>query len=206
MSRAPLPDSSRGDAPMPSSFDGDLDFYDEGRFKKFMRHLKEEPLIPVGLGLTCYALWGAFRSIRKGNKTDTNFYFRARVYAQSGTLVCIVAGSLYYKEDRAKRKEYQGLLSEKKAKEKRDAWIRELEARDKDDQGERERRRKLKELRRERELEMAEAEESDRAQVNSAMSPQQLRDLVPGSSILGPAMWLWRRRAESAKQHEDTDR
>ena len=179
------------------------DFFDEGRFKKFVRHLKEEPLIPVGLGLTCYALWGAFRSIRKGNKTDTNFYFRARVYAQAGTLVCIVAGSLYYKEERAKRQELKGLRSELKAKEKRDAWIRELEARDKDDSEERERRRKLKELRKERE--MAEAERADRAQVNSMMSPEQVSSLLPGSRILGPAMWLWRlRRHDNSKEGDGT--
>ena len=45
----------------------------------------------------------------------------------------MVAGSWYYKADRTRRKEFDGLVAEKKAKEKNEAWIRELEARDQDD-------------------------------------------------------------------------
>ena len=56
--------------------------------------------------------------------------FRARIYAQGFTIVAMVAGSMYWQKDRDKRKEFQGVLAEKKAKEKNEAWIRELEARD----------------------------------------------------------------------------
>lgn len=59
--------------------------------------------------------------------------FRRRLYAQSFTLVAAVAGSLYFKQDRTRRREFEGQLAEKKAQEKRDAWIRELEAREQDD-------------------------------------------------------------------------
>lgn len=59
--------------------------------------------------------------------------FRARIYAQFLTLIFIVAGSYYYAEERAKRKEFEGTLSQRKAMEKRDAWIRELEARDQEE-------------------------------------------------------------------------
>jgi hypothetical protein len=53
----------------------------------------------------------------------------------------MVAGSMYWETDRNKRKEFEAVLAEKKAKEKNEAWIKELEARDEEE----------KELRRERE-------------------------------------------------------
>jgi hypothetical protein len=60
--------------------------------------------------------------------------FRARIYAQGFTLVAMVVGSMYWKTDRQKRKEFDQVIAERKAKEKNEAWIRELEARDKEDQ------------------------------------------------------------------------
>ena len=70
--------------------------------------------------------------------------FRARIYAQGFTLLAMVAGSMYWQTDRQKRKEFEGALAERKAKEKNEAWIRELEARDeeaKEIRAQRERRR-----------------------------------------------------------------
>lgn len=116
------------------------DFWDESRSGKLFRKLRQEPLIPLGLALTCYALLGATRSIRRGDKEQTNRFFRARVYAQGFTLVCVCAGAIYWKEDREKRKMYQGLLGEKRAREKKEAWIRELEARDREEEVERRKR------------------------------------------------------------------
>jgi len=133
--------------PMPSSFDGDTEFYEEDRLQKFTRRLKEEPLIPLGCALTCMALLGATRSIRAGDHNRTNRMFRARIYAQGFTLVAMVAGSMYWQTDRNKRKEFEGVVAERKAKEKNEAWIRELEARDKEEkeiQAMREARRKGK--------------------------------------------------------------
>ncbi len=46
----------------------------------------------------------------------------------------MVVGSMYWKTDRQKRKEFDAVIAERKAKEKNEAWIRELEARDKEDQ------------------------------------------------------------------------
>ena len=37
---------------------------------------------------------------------------------------------MYWSSDRDKRKEFDGVVAERKAKEKNEAWIRELEARD----------------------------------------------------------------------------
>jgi hypothetical protein len=56
--------------------------------------------------------------------------FRARVYAQGFTILAIVAGSVYWKTDRQKRKEFDQAVRERNAQEKREAWLRELEARD----------------------------------------------------------------------------
>ncbi|KAB8290458.1 hypothetical protein EYC80_010889 [Monilinia laxa] len=119
--------------PLPSSFDGDTDFYEENRWQKLTRRLKEEPLIPLGCILTSLALIGATRSMRAGDHNRTQRMFRARIYAQGFTLLAMVAGSMYWDSDRKKRKEFEGVLAEQKAKEKNEAWIRELEARDEEE-------------------------------------------------------------------------
>jgi len=119
--------------PLPSSFDGDSDFYEENPWQKLGRRLKEEPLIPLGCVLTCWALFGASRSIRAGDHNKTNRMFRARIYAQGFTLVAMVAGSAYWQTDRQKRKEFDKVVIERKAKEKNELWIKELEARDEED-------------------------------------------------------------------------
>lgn len=56
--------------------------------------------------------------------------FRARVAAQGFTVIAMVAGSMYYSKDREKTKELRKLKEEHDAEEKRQRWIRELEARD----------------------------------------------------------------------------
>ncbi|KAK0101269.1 Respiratory supercomplex factor 1, mitochondrial [Cadophora gregata] len=136
--------------PLPSSFDGNSDFYEENRWQKFSRRLKEEPLIPLGCALTCWALYNASRSIRAGDSNRTNRMFRARIYAQGFTLLAMIGGSMYWQTDRQKRKEYDVVIAEKKAKEKNEAWIRELEARDEEEKelrAERQRRRERMEKR-----------------------------------------------------------
>jgi len=126
-------------AQMPSSFDSNPDFHEENRWAKLGRKLKEEPLIPIGCLATCYALYQASKSIRQGDHHQTNRMFRARIYAQGFTLVALVAGSIFYKDERMQRKKFEKSLEEKKNAEKRDKWIKELEARDKEDQEWRER-------------------------------------------------------------------
>lgn len=122
-------------------------------------------------------------------------YFRARVYAQAFTLLVLCVGSMYWKGDREKRKHYEGLLGEKKAQEKRDAWIRELEARDREDEIERQKREKRRQAQREgKSFEEAEREAAKvgTPQASSAMDASDLRRLALSSRILGPAMWLWK--------------
>lgn len=65
--------------------------------------------------------------------------FRARIYAQGFTLVAIVAGGIFYKDERLKRKRFETVVEDKKAAEKREKWLRELEMRDQQDREWRER-------------------------------------------------------------------
>jgi type VI protein secretion system component VasK len=90
-------------------------------------------LTSLGCVLTCMALLGATRSIRSGDHNRANRMFRARIYAQGFTLVAMVAGSMYWQTDRQKRKDFDKAVEERKAREKNEAWIRELEARDEEE-------------------------------------------------------------------------
>jgi len=122
---------------VPSSFDNE--FFEESRFQKLSRKIRQEPLIPVGCAATCYALYMATKSIRAGDHHQTNRMFRARIYAQGFTLLALVAGSFFYKDERLKRKVFEQALEDKKSAEKREKWLRELEARDQEDRDWRER-------------------------------------------------------------------
>lgn len=65
--------------------------------------------------------------------------FRARVMAQGFTVVAMVAGSMYYSKDREKSAELRKLKEQRDAEEKRQKWIRELEARDEEERSMKER-------------------------------------------------------------------
>ncbi|CEJ85300.1 hypothetical protein VHEMI03729 [[Torrubiella] hemipterigena] len=86
------------------------------------------------MGLTTFAFISAYRAIRRGDSHQANRMFRARVAAQGFTVVAMVAGSMYYSKDRQKTKELRKLNDEHDAEVKRQKWIRELEARDEEDQ------------------------------------------------------------------------
>ena len=152
--------------PLPHELSHDRDFFDENRLQKFTRRLREEPLIPIGVGVTCWAFFGAARSIRRGNGSKANQFFRYRLYAQSFTLVAMLGSSYYYNADRLKRKEYTNLKKQQQAQEKREAWIRELEAREDEDKQWREKMGKVRDLKRE-EAEVAVVEERRRREDRS---------------------------------------
>lgn len=77
--------------------------------------------------------------MKAGDSVEMNKMFRARIYAQFFTLVAVVAGGMYYKTERQQRREFEKMVEQRKAQEKRDAWLRELEIRDKEDKDWRER-------------------------------------------------------------------
>ncbi|OAL52724.1 altered inheritance of mitochondria protein 31, mitochondrial [Pyrenochaeta sp. DS3sAY3a] len=126
-------------APLPSSFDGNEDFYNENTLDKIWRRLREEPLVPFGCALTVWAIVGATRSMRKGDHKATNLYFRRRLYAQAFTIAVLVAGNMYWQKDRLKRKDYEKKVADKERAEKRERWLQELERRDEEDKAWKER-------------------------------------------------------------------
>ncbi|KAL2146479.1 hypothetical protein VTI28DRAFT_3948 [Corynascus sepedonium] len=119
--------------PLPSSFDDNEDFYNESGFQKVLRKLKEEPLIPIGCMLTVAAFTNAYRAMKRGDHHGVQRMFRARVAAQGFTVLAMVAGGIYYAEDRNKQKELWKLKQQREAEEKRQKWIKELEARDEEE-------------------------------------------------------------------------
>lgn len=191
--RSPGPLSS---AEIPSSFDSDPEFFEEGRAAKLWRKLKQEPLIPLGCAATCYALYLASRSIRAGDHTQTNKMFRARIYAQGFTLVAIVAGSFYYQDERLKRKGFEKAMEKKKALEKRDKWLAELEARDAEDRVWRERIERESGEASERAERVAETARRAAAAVEGQFPNKSVRERILAEAW-GSGMWrakeAWRR-------------
>ncbi|KAK3217321.1 hypothetical protein GRF29_1g2699633 [Pseudopithomyces chartarum] len=133
------PMSGPNSARLPSSFDQNEDFYNENRLEKIGRRLREEPLIPLGCAVTVWAIVGATRSMRKGDHKMTNTFFRRRLYAQAFTIAVLVAGNMYWQEDRVKRKEHEKMKAEKERMDRRERWLRELEMRDEEEKAWKER-------------------------------------------------------------------
>ena len=77
--------------------------------------------------------------MKAGDSVEMNKMFRARIYAQFFTLIAVVAGGMYFKTERQQRREFEQMVEQRKSQEKRDAWLRELEIRDKEDKDWRER-------------------------------------------------------------------
>ncbi|KAJ6262283.1 hypothetical protein Dda_3090 [Drechslerella dactyloides] len=119
------------DSKLPSSFDDNQEFYETSRLTKLYRRITAEPLIPLGMALTVWALYRASRSIRAGtDRAYTNRMFRRRIYAQAFTVAAMVGGSYYYADEHRARKNREVKVAEAAAREKNRAWIRELEARE----------------------------------------------------------------------------
>jgi hypothetical protein len=55
--------------------------------------MKEEPLIPAGVALTCAALIQATRKMNRGDKKSMNFWLRARIGAQGLTVAAMLGYS-----------------------------------------------------------------------------------------------------------------
>ncbi|KAK0713869.1 hypoxia induced protein conserved region-domain-containing protein [Lasiosphaeria miniovina] len=123
---------------MPSSFDDDEQFYKESGLQQVIKKLKREPLIPIGCLLTVAAFTGAYRASRRGDHHQVQRMFRARIAAQGFTIVAIVAGGIYYSEDRERKKEFRKQQHLQESEDKRKKWIKELEARDEEDRALRE--------------------------------------------------------------------
>ena len=87
----------------------------------------------------------------------------------------MVGGSFFYKADRMKKKEHQKLVDERKAQEKREKWIKELEARDAEDRAWREKLGKVQKLQREEEEDMKLLENARKKRTEANADEQQVR-------------------------------
>ncbi|RMJ11517.1 Respiratory supercomplex factor 1, mitochondrial [Fusarium euwallaceae] len=184
--------------PLPSSFDDDQDFYNERPMQKVFRKIKEEPLIPLGIGLTSLAFVNAYRALRRGDSKQANRMFRARVAAQGFTVIAMLAGSMYYQKDREKSKELRQLKEQRDAEEKRLKWIRELEVRDEEEKlmkARLEERRYLAQARR--------AEEAEAAAAAAATTTEEKPEATSGGTggILGRiGLWPQGEKTEEEKK------
>jgi hypothetical protein len=59
--------------------------------------------------------------------------FRARIYGQAFTVAAMIGGSYYYQDKREAEKALRIEAEGVKAKERQNAWIRELEERERED-------------------------------------------------------------------------
>ncbi|RGP66880.1 altered inheritance-mitochondria mitochondrial [Fusarium sporotrichioides] len=170
--------------PMPSSFDGEGELQNERPMQKVVRKIKEEPLIPLGIGLTTVAFINAYRALRRGDSKQANRMFRARVAAQGFTVFAMLAGSMYYQKDREKSKELRQLQEQKEAEEKRQKWIRELEARDDEEKAMRARLEK-----RRQQVQAQRAEEAQATAAPTELKPEGSEASSSGGILSRVGLW-----------------
>ncbi|RUS13887.1 hypothetical protein BC937DRAFT_94633 [Endogone sp. FLAS-F59071] len=70
----------------------------ESGWGRVIRKAKEEPFVPFGIGLTCFALIAATIGFRQGNRVYANRMLRLRVASQGLTIAAAIAGSYYYSQ------------------------------------------------------------------------------------------------------------
>ena len=67
---------------------------DEDNGKKWDRKFSEDPLVPIGCGITAAVLIGGLRSFAQGNSAKSQMYMRARVFAQASTVTVLAAAAM----------------------------------------------------------------------------------------------------------------
>ncbi|GMK58929.1 hypothetical protein CspeluHIS016_0603710 [Cutaneotrichosporon spelunceum] len=73
-----------------------IDSNEEGGMTYFQhgwQKCKEQPMVPVGVAATTFALLGATASLRSGNRKQFQHFLRLRVAAQGITVVAMVVGA-----------------------------------------------------------------------------------------------------------------
>lgn len=145
----------------------------------------------TGIGLTTFAFINAYRALRRGDSQQANRMFRARVAAQGFTVFAMLAGSMYYSQDREKTKELRQLKEQRENEEKRQKWIRELEVRDEEEKALREKMQKMTQAA------QAKREEAEQGVNQSGQEKE-------GSGILNK-VGLWPKGQEEADKDDKTN-
>ncbi len=112
------------------------------------------------------AFVNAWRATRRGDHNQAQRMFQARVLAQGFTVVVMCVGGIYLATERRQERELWKIQQRQQEEEKRQKWIRELEARDEEDRAVRElmnRRRKKVETSSSKDNEAAAAAENDKS-------------------------------------------
>jgi hypothetical protein len=109
---------------LPSSTDVALDG-EEQIIDKLARKAREQPLVPIGIILTCGALHMSARAIRSGNSQLANRMFYWRVGLQGFTVAALVIGGYFY--GKPNRPTDRDAILRNHAKEREKLWIQELE-------------------------------------------------------------------------------
>ncbi|KAI1806339.1 mitochondrial hypoxia responsive domain-containing protein [Daldinia bambusicola] len=196
------------DRAMPSSFDDDSQYKETG-FQKVSRKLREEPLIPLGALLTVLAVVNAWRAMRRGDHAQVQRMFRARIGAQAFTVMAMVAGGAYYGADREKRKELIKLEAQKRAEERHQKWLHELEVRDEEDKqlkaAMKRRQERVQQRRASEQEKAAKAAKAETAEPDAQGSAQEKKE--EGSNVLSALSnaggWFGTKKSDSPKASEE---
>ncbi|KLT41885.1 hypothetical protein CC85DRAFT_285974 [Cutaneotrichosporon oleaginosum] len=93
---------------------------DEPKGMTYLQHgwqkCKEQPMVPIGVAATTFALLGATASLRSGNRKQFQHFLRLRVAAQGLTVVAMVVGAymISNKAEEAKMNRERALTGELK--------------------------------------------------------------------------------------------
>ncbi|THH27208.1 hypothetical protein EUX98_g6970 [Antrodiella citrinella] len=77
----------------------------ESPLQKFGRKFKQEPLVPIGAGLTTVALIMASIKLSRGNSKSLNYWLRARLIFQGLTIAAVVGGTYVYGQTKQQKEE-----------------------------------------------------------------------------------------------------
>jgi len=79
----------------------------ETPLQKFGRKFKQEPLVPIGAGLTTVALIMASIKLSRGDSKSLNHWLRARLIFQGLTIAAVVGGTYMYGQTKQQKEEQE---------------------------------------------------------------------------------------------------